>query len=203
MNKLQMMAEDCGTDKAWHRYPEIYEPLMAKSRDFPVRFMEHGLLGGNSADMWSQWFQHPDARLHFVDIEDRGYKPKDPRIILHFGSAADPAFMYDLYRDIGPLDYCCDDASHICSQQIEAFNVGWQWIRPGGLWCIEDIHAVHSVQHCDMPTGNIIEHFARMAVEMQDRAGATGCAAPLLTDVWHSIESVEFRKGLIIIRKRS
>lgn len=201
MNDLQKLAEIAGTDKATHMYADTYHLLLKHLRDVPVVFMEHGLLSGKSADMWSSWFRHPASQLHFVDIHNYGYEPRDPRIKLHFGSASDSTFMQGVYAKTGPLDCLCDDASHLTSQQIDAFDLGWKHVKPGGIWIVEDCHSVHCRQLTDLPF-NIIEFYAKIAVAMQDERGAQGCAAPDPKNPWHSVEEIAMRRGLIIVKKR-
>lgn len=203
---LSEIAANTGTDKGMccHWYTLIYDQLFDHLRDGPVNFMEHGLLSGQSAEMWSGYFRHPQVRLHFVDINDYGYRPTDPRIHICFGNAGASQDMFcpnGAYTVSGPLDVIVDDAGHIATQQMDAFDIGWPMVKPGGMYIIEDCHSVHSPQLSNTHL-NIIEYFGRIACAMQDEKGALGCAAPDPGNPWHSILSIEMRRGLIIVRKR-
>lgn len=199
MKSLPQIATETGTDKgpSCHDYCHVYEHLLGHLRNEPVRFMEYGLLTGQSAEMWSRWFTHPKAELHFFDIVDWGYRPTDPRISVHLSNAS----MTNPTLESGNWDVIVDDASHLCSDQIDAFTVSWGHVKPGGFYIIEDLHSVHSAQLTDMPM-NIIGYLARIAEHMQDQRGEHGRAAYDPQNPRADIKSIELRRGLAIIRKR-
>lgn len=182
----------------FHGYCEYYHGQFSHMRNQPVRLLEIGILGGDGLVMWSSFFQHPMSTFLGVDLVDRNFQSNDPRIMTVYGDSGNKEFLDSIQ---GPFDIIAEDASHFCSHQINAFGCLWKRVSPGGVFIIEDAHTVHSPQHCDMHI-NIIQYFARIAEQMQDARGADGCAKPDPSDQWHSIASLEFRKGLIIVRKR-
>lgn len=189
------------TDKVSHGYTEVYDRMFKHLRAEPVTIMEHGILGGDSLEMWAQYFTHPNTRIWGIDIHDRGYRPTDPRVVLRFGSNIDSAFMRGTYAESGPLDACIEDASHFASHQIQSFIDGWPFIKPGGLWISEDQHVCHSPTHQDAHI-SFLGYCAKLAEEMQDPRGADGCAAYDPAHLHPEIEEIILRKGLAIIRKR-
>lgn len=199
MVELSQIATETGTDKGpnFHDYCPIYEQLFGHLRDKPVRFIEYGLLTGQSAEMWSRWFTHPKAELHFFDVVDWGYRPTDPRISVHLQSAS----LTNPVLEQGNWWAIVDDASHICSSQIDAFTISWRHVKPGGFYIIEDLHSVHSVQLSDM-SFSIIGYLCRIAEQMQDPKGAEGQGRYNPEHRWSDIESITIRKGIAIIQKR-
>lgn len=198
---LNDLALTTSTDKSsrFHDYCRVYDELFAPLRDRPVRLLEIGILGGDSLRMWGRYFYHHDARITGVDLVDRNFQSEDARIEAIYGDASQAMFLSALP---GPFHIAIDDGGHWASHQITFFEALWPQIEPGGFLIIEDVHTVHSPQHRDAHL-DILDFFNRIAHEMQDASGAVGSAAPNPDDRWHSIVSVEIRKGLIIVRKRA
>lgn len=191
---LDQLALKFGTDKssAYHCYAPIYEELFRSLRDRPVRLLEIGVLGGASMAMWAAWFQHPDARFIGIDIDTRRCGPlHDPRVTILRASATDPAF----WAAIEPQNIVIDDGSHISTDQIAAFQLGWKKVAPGGHWVIEDLHAAWSPAHC--PGGvNVMEFLSGLSGSLQARGEYARA-----TDVRTDVHSVAFHHGLVAIRK--
>lgn len=193
---LKMTSSD---KQALHAYGDVYGPLFEHLRERPVRFLEVGILGGDGLVAFSKFFSHPGSRFVGVDIHNRGFVSNDPRIETIYGDAGQAMFLAGLH---GPFTIAIDDGSHFASHQITFFEAVWPLVEPGGILCIEDVHTVHSPAHRDTHL-DVLDLFNRIAHEMQDEKGADGCAAPNPDDRWHSIVSIEHRKGLIIVRKRA
>lgn len=200
MKTLDEIALTTNTDKstAFHAYTPVYADLFGALRQTPVRLLEIGILGGDSLEMWARYFDHPLSTFVGVDIHDRGYAPTDKRISCVYCDAGQPE---NLKRLGGPFNIVIEDGSHFTSHQITAFQELWPMLAPGGIFCMEDLHVVHSQQHNDCHI-TILSFFNRIMHEMQDERGATGSAAPNPNDQWHAIESITVRKGMLIIRKR-
>lgn len=201
MESLREIAATTATDKLTHGYYDTYEKLLWHLRGSPIVLMEHGILGGDSIEVWRRFFTHPDTRIWGVDIHDRGYRADDRRVNLRFGSNADTEFMRSVYAESGPLHVCIEDASHFASHQIQSFIDGWPFIRPDGIWVTEDLHVCHSPVHRDAHI-TFIEYCAKLASEMQDPIGADGCAAYDPVHPHSDVDSITLRKGLAIFRKR-
>lgn len=200
MKTLHEIGVEHATDKAWHDYLRRYAPLLDPLRDQPLRFLEMGVLTGQSMETWSAYFNHPDARMVGLDFQDWGWKPTDPRQSLHIGGQQDRGMAMKLISTYGPFDVIIDDAGHFAATQVEAFQLYWPAVKPGGIFIVEDLHSVHCGQLSNYSC-NIIQWFAKLIEEMQDPAGAKGCAAVTKTDKWVDVESVSFQKGFVVIRK--
>lgn len=185
------------TDKSsrFHDYLRTYDELLAPLRDRPVRLLEMGVLGGDSLVAWSRYFTHPQAEIFGMDIEiHRCQKIDDQRVIAISGSQTDASATWGRQ-----FDFIIDDAGHFASQQITAFSIYWErWLKPGGLYIIEDLHTHASPAHCD--GYNIMVFLTSICQSMQGRGPeASGKVEP--SDKWASIETITFRKGMCILRK--
>ena len=129
----------------------IYEDLFRPLRDEPITFLELGwgewdpelrshanpTKGGRSAAAWRTYFSR--AQIHVVDIEDK--VNTIPDVHLWKGSQADADFLEHLHRHTGDFDVVIDDASHVSSLTIRSFQILWPYLKPGGLYVVEDLHS--------------------------------------------------------------
>lgn len=201
LKTLDEIALETSTDRSsrGHDFCRSYDALLTPLRHLPVKILEMGILGGDGLLMWSRYFTHPDARIIGIDIEThRCQKIADPRVGICQDSSADPAFWNRC--DDRSFDWISDDGSHFLSHQKEAFKYGWSKVKPGGYWCIDDLHTYASPQHCDIPDENVMDWLLCMTVQMQGR-GADASGKIEATDKWCSISTIQYRKGMAVIRK--
>lgn len=197
---LNDLALTTSTDKSsrFHDYCRIYDELFKAWRDQPIRFLEIGILGGDSLNMWSRYFRHPDAKIVGVDLLDRNFQSEDGRIQTIYGDAGQAMFLSSLP---GPFTCAIDDGGHFTSHQVTFLEAVWPMVLPGGLLIVEDVHSCHSPQHQDMHM-DFPSLIGRIFREMQDDRGATGSGAYDPAAKWSEIESITLRRGLAIVRKR-
>lgn len=197
MKSLTEIFAEGNSDKAsLHGYDLVYEQLFKPLRLKPISLFEIGFLGGDSLEAWAKYF--PSGTIHGLDLLDRMYRPSNDRIKIYFGDAGKKEVLDQVP---GEFEVIIDDGPHTATQQIDTFTYLWPRVKPGGLYIEEDIHTVHSQSHCDNPY-NIVNYFAKLACDMQDPAGAMGSAKYNPEHPRSDIESIEMRKGLIIVRKR-
>lgn len=130
-----------GSDKITaHSYGPVYDTLFGPNRPQPTALLEIGVFEGASLRAWAETF--PAALVYGVDVNPPA-KPVGDRCRICRADAADPAdlarAMWEL--GIGPLglDAVIDDGSHTLRDQLAAWAVMWDFVRPGGLYVIEDI----------------------------------------------------------------
>lgn len=143
VRSLNELGEFFNTDKnrKLHNYLEVYQRL------FPDRFsvrkmVEIGLWHGESAKLWHEYF--PLAEIYMIEKDRKFTTNWDQR-------------NGELYPRVTPcphdikdfpwisfngqyLDLVIDDGSHEYNDQLHAFTRGFKYLRPGGLWIIEDTH---------------------------------------------------------------
>lgn len=182
----------------FHDYCRTYDELFSPFRHEPIRLLEMGVLGGDSLVMWSKYFDHPNTRIIGIDIETHRCQPiTDERVDLSEDSQTSEAFWARC--DDRSFDIILDDAGHFASHIYEAFRMGWQKLKPGGLYCIEDLHTWASPQHCDAEK-NVMEWISGICLKMQGR-GADAAGRVEATDLWVDLDTATVRKGLAIFRK--
>lgn len=166
-------------------YGAVYDPLFAPLRDEPITFLELGWgewcpelkshanpnVGGRSAAAWRDYFTKAD--IHVVDIEDKNCTV--PGVNLWRGSQADADFLAEVHADAGDFDVIVDDASHISSLTITSFQLLWPYLKPGGIYIVEDLHSSFhsywfgaseaSIDPGDFVTRSAFNYFRRLAAE--------------------------------------
>ncbi|WP_270936754.1 class I SAM-dependent methyltransferase [Falsiroseomonas oryzae] len=129
-----------GTDKAshGHGYLEIYEPFFRPLRDAPIRLLEIGVDKGNSLRLWKAYF--PLATVIGADIVPEKAALAEDRIAIEIVDQSQPAQLEALARRHGPFDIVVEDGSHIWGHQIVSLQALLPFVRPGGLYVVEDLH---------------------------------------------------------------
>jgi hypothetical protein len=147
---LTDLALSYGTDKAAsHWYTPEYHRRFSELRDKPVSLLEIGVggyddpaLGGASLRMWRDYF--PLGTIVGLDIH-----PKNPieGCILEQGSQTDNRVLHHLGKTYGPFDIIVDDGSHMCEDVMRSWVVLWDYVKPGGWYCIEDLGTAYLEQY--------------------------------------------------------
>ncbi|MBM7775485.1 8-demethyl-8-alpha-L-rhamnosyltetracenomycin-C 2'-O-methyltransferase [Actinokineospora baliensis] len=144
---LDRLAVLCGTDKwsALHHYTQHYEHHLSPQRDQMLRILEIGVggnreahTGGNSLRMWKHYF--PRAIIYGIDIFDkRGVD--EARLATFRADQSHQDELIEVAQAIGQVDVIIDDGSHLSSHVIASFTTLFPYLRDGGLYFIEDLHA--------------------------------------------------------------
>jgi tetratricopeptide (TPR) repeat protein len=186
-----------GTDKneLTHDYLRHYERLVGALRDDPFTLLEIGVAGGGSLRTWSRYFTR--ATIVGVDINPDCRKHAGERRIVEIGSQAEQKFLDGLGAKYQPT-VIIDDGSHRADHILFAFDVLYPYLRPGGLYIIEDLH-FHIGEQGKALRGEAsvapLEHFARLSV-------GVACPGSVDDPIVRSMDSIEFFHGCVAVRKR-
>jgi demethylmacrocin O-methyltransferase len=154
MTPLCELAKKYGTDKYHpHHYTEYYYGMLSPRRNTVKRLVEIGIRTGASLRMWRDFF--PNAEIIGIDRNEK-YLFSEPRITCYQASQAKAVKLGQLCTNIGGnFDIIIDDGSHIPDKQISAFGAMLPYLRPDGIYFIEDIRGagdVERIQHCVPPS---------------------------------------------------
>jgi|SRR5579883_68816 len=131
-----------GSDKVTaHSYGPMYDALLGPGRP-PVRaLLEVGIFEGASLRAWVEAF--PGAVVYGIDLNPQAVGLAGDRCRVARADAADPGAVTRavLGLGIGPLslDAVIDDGSHTFRDQVATFLLLWDYVRPGGVYVVEDI----------------------------------------------------------------
>ncbi len=127
-------------------YLRSYEQLACPLAE-EARMLAIGVLGGKSLLMWSDYLG-PKADILGVDIDTTLFgiesaKPGGSRANLRVqrANSTSPAFGRALRAGLAPprgFDLVVDDGCHFESCQLATFRNVWPYVKPGGLYLVED-----------------------------------------------------------------
>lgn len=204
MKSLDSLAVEMGTDKGsqhpvkGHDYCKHYQAAFETRRFDPLVMTEIGVGGGESIRTWLAYFESPQFRLFGADlVYDTNpwntplHKP-DPRYtFIHLNQDDETNLKCFAAMCGGEFDIVLDDGSHTNVGIITTFGALWSCVRPGGLYCIEDLGSGYTPGSVHVKPG--LPSHAAYFHALMDRV-ITGAA---------EIDSVIFSHELAIIRKKA
>jgi demethylmacrocin O-methyltransferase len=182
------------TDKWKGEFPhsKVYDKLFAPFRDRPIALLEIGINRGGSLRVWEGYF--PQASLYAIDIKRRCMQHVTPRTHVELVDQSDPDALRDFADQHGAFDIIIDDGSHMTSHQILSFDVLWPYVKPGGVYVVEDTRTSYDDRYIDSEM-TTVEVFRSMIHEVnamiKDRPEDT-----------KDIESILFKQDMIVVTKR-
>jgi len=144
-NVLTKIGRSTGTDKAtYHNFTPVYERFLFDKKDTMKQMIEIGVFQGGSIKMWDIYF--PTCKILGLDINSKYFHEHvfSDKVNLAVCNAVNEAEFTDILRkheiQPGTVDLIIDDASHIVSHQLKTIELAWKYVKPGGLYIIEDMH---------------------------------------------------------------
>lgn len=140
MKSLDQIAIEKGTDKSskGHSYTQYYEFVFDHIRFRPLNVLEIGIDSGASVRMWRDFFPH--SEVHGIDLREGYDYLHDLGIHTHVVDHSNPiqlisfGLQYDKYFDI-----IVEDGSHQSEDSVMTFELLFEYLKPGGFYCIEDM----------------------------------------------------------------
>lgn len=137
------------TSDKWEQYLSVYASELAPyiAHGKPVRLLEIGVQNGGSLEIWSKYLPE-GSKIIGIDI--------DPKVLaLKFVNENIEVVLLDItdmakataFLEGRQFDLIIDDASHVSSEIIAAFDLCYKYLAPGGKYIIEDLHASYFSSH--------------------------------------------------------
>lgn len=157
---LAQLADEFGSDKGFnvlnaHGYTRVYESLLSRAREQPLRLLEIGLLHpalhvqkrdaqgrfslAPSLQMWAEYL--PNSQIFGLDIEDFSAFAH-PRATALRADQGDRASLAAALASAGAegFDVIIDDGSHASHHQQISLGALFAHLKSGGIYIIEDLH---------------------------------------------------------------
>jgi hypothetical protein len=128
-----------GTDKssAHHDFLRHYESCLGL-RTTPIQtLLEIGVYDGASLRTWHEFL--PETSIIGLDIDPRCKSFEGQNVTVELCDQSDVSQLTLAGVNHGPFDVVIDDGSHVWSHQILTFETLFPFVRPGGLYILEDI----------------------------------------------------------------
>ena len=131
--------EEIITDKFWHGYMDVYEPLF-KELSFAKKILEIGVYKGGSLRLLQSYF--PNSNIYGLDLGyNEEYKQNGDNFNVIFGNQENREDLEDLIVVIDDeLDLIIDDGGHTMRQQQISFGFLFKHLKKGGVYILEDLH---------------------------------------------------------------
>jgi len=200
----------------YHNFATKYDRLLASSRESATSILEIGVAQGQSLRMWADYF--PQAAIHGADISraSRICETYNKRIRFHLADQNDLAQLKNL-EQFGPFDLIIDDGNHFWREQIVSFEGLFPYVKPGGLYIVEDSVTAYWPEYKNHPI-SCVEYFKKLIddVNFHGARGRIPANPPPDFNDWHKgwhrredcqdklpdFESIQFMNSLIVIRRR-
>lgn len=128
-----------------HWYTRYYDRHFRTRRRDGVKLLEIGVWEGASLSMWMSYFQAGRIVGADIDLSRCKVLEQPPRLRLWQCDQSNEDSLRNVARELGPFDIIIDDGSHYPPHQVLTFNTLWPYLRPGGLYCVEDLHVNYTV----------------------------------------------------------
>lgn len=151
---LDGIGKQYGTDKSSlkHDYLKIYEQYFEPIKNKNIKLLEIGVYKGSSMRMWEDYF--PNAELFAIDINVDTMLNSD-RVSFHIANQENRKDLLSVITEIGSMDVIIDDGGHTMMQQQVSLGCLFPYVKPHGIYVIEDLHTSIIKPHKYNPVGNI------------------------------------------------
>lgn len=119
-------------------YLERYREYFSSFANREIALLELGVFEGESLEFFSKVL--PEAHIFGVDLRKCEKKFTSPNVKTYQGSQEDPLLIHHILteNDLRQFDIVIDDCSHMGSLTLNSFNLLYPFLKPGGLYVIED-----------------------------------------------------------------
>ena len=205
-----------GEMKVGNDYLRHYDHNISSLRHEPALLIEMGIGygdgAGSSIDMWEEYFTHRRMRIVAAGMEARHLSRAGDRVAIEVGDYGSAEFFETLGSKYANADLVIDDASHYWIDQIAALRGLFKYIKPGGLYIIEDIgtsfnEPVRAIY--GEPSGSDAYAFVLALSTRLVGHRATHPLDATLPDcsgdiaLLDAIDSVQMTRGTVMIRKKA
>lgn len=149
-------------------YFPVYERLFSPLRGREVTFVEVGVLGGGSLEMWRRYFGE-QARIIGIDFNAQARSLEQDGFEIFIGSQSDQRFWRGFFATVGQVDVILDDGGHTTLQQVTTLAESLPHVKDGGLVVVEDVHSSYLPQFGNPSSGSFASMISRWSEAIHHR----------------------------------
>lgn len=185
------------TDKHHGEFPhsDMYDVLFSSLRDKPITLLEIGVNKGGSIAVWEAYF--PNATLLATDVNPKCLIRNTERTTVTLVDQFEPDQLRTYADANGPFDVVIDDGSHYSSHQILTLETLWPYMKPGGIFIIEDTMTsyVEKYVRAEGPGFPFVEYCK----------GLIDTSHQMIEDrdaLWKDLHTITFKQDMVVLTKR-
>lgn len=200
----------------WSSYLPLYDEFFKEFRTKRISLLEIGVQNGGSLETWMTYFINAFAIVGCdIDKKCMNLQYEDKRVYVVVGDVNNIDTTTNILKISSNFDLIIDDGSHMSNDILNSFLIYFPFIRPGGLYVIEDAHTLYM----NGAGGGVLNEISayyffkklvdvisiqfwgnELSIDVYFRTFFPVGLMPLfIKEGW--IESIEFRNSMIIIRK--
>ena len=143
-----------------HNYTRQYEELIVKYRTDKIKYLEIGVLNGESIKAMRSVFLNAEYVVG-IDINPicKQYESINDKIFIEIGNATDGNIISNITKKYGTFDIILDDGSHTNKDVIKTFELLFPLLNDNGLYIVEDTICYKSKQHIDKSYPDHLSYF--------------------------------------------
>jgi hypothetical protein len=186
----------------WSSYLDVYDQYFHKWRNTRPTFVEVGVYGGGSLEMWTKYFG-PSAHIWGIDNDHRAATFDIPGTQVAIGDQGDPGFWQQFLSIVPKIDLFLDDGGHRMNQQITTFECVWPHISENGIYICEDTHTSYWQEFGAVDGEETFLTFAKRSVDILHRNHMRGPHRPNmhLLPLLRDLQSVSFFDSMVVFCK--
>ena len=148
-------------------FTEHYDKILCHLRLSDIKFMEIGIFNGKSIAMWADYFKNgtiygidinlsifkryletlriagafTDRKITFIEKgnpNNKSYYPNGDIKVIEYDTSS-PEFTKIVHEELGEFNVIVDDGNHTANYQYHNFELLFDYLKPGGIYIIEDI----------------------------------------------------------------
>lgn len=128
----------------WSSYLDTYDKIFEEFKYKPINIFEIGIQNGGSLETWGEYFKNA-KNIIGCDVEPlcNLLKFSDKRIKLIVNDIKAESTYKIINSWVDDLDIVIDDGSHQSIDILEAFGKYFPMLTPGGVYVVEDTHTLY------------------------------------------------------------
>jgi len=201
----------------WISYFEIYDIYFSKFKNKKISLLEVGVQNGGSLEGWADFFKNASVIVGSdVDLRCKQLKFKDKRIKLIIGDINKNDTRKTIIDLAKGFDIIIDDGSHKSFDVNSTFLYFYPYLKPGGVYLIEDLHCSYWKNF----GGGLLENqssiaFLKLFIDILNfeswgmafkkfsslKFGYAGTKKSISIKTFRDIESIHFHNSICVIKK--
>lgn len=181
-------------------YFDAYEELFAPYKGKDVVFVEVGIQGGGSLEVWKKFFG-PKSRIIGIDLnpvlkdelEADGFE-------IFTGDQSSEDFWKSFFEEVGPVDILLDDGGHTNLQTKTTIKCSLEHINDRGLLIVEDAHQSYMKQFQNPSDDSLIHHTKDIVDLVNSRSMRVKMKFPDPCKMRSQIHSVQYFESIVALK---